>query len=240
MTTLRDIMSIALYPALAILAGGALSLWRAPGPRLSSGIQHFTAGVLFAALATELLPDVVHRRQPWITLAGFSLGVAAMLVLKRLTEKFAQKDGAGNEQPASLIATLGLDLALDGALIGLGFAAGQRQGLLLTIALTLEVVFVGLSGGAALRGAGSGRGKVVLVITGFALLLLAGAAAGALLLHNAPAALLDAVLAFGVAALLYLVTEELLTEAHEVPETPVQTAMFFVGFIVLLLIEMML
>ena len=46
-------------------------------------------------------------------------------------------------------------------------------------------------------------------------------------------------MSFGVAALLYLVTEELLTEAHEVDETPLLTAMFFVGFIGLLMIEML-
>ena len=46
-------------------------------------------------------------------------------------------------------------------------------------------------------------------------------------------------LGFGCAALLYLVTEELLVEAHEVPETPLATASFFVGFLVLLVIEML-
>ena len=46
-------------------------------------------------------------------------------------------------------------------------------------------------------------------------------------------------MSFGVAALLYLVTEELLTEAHEIIETPV-TLMIVVGFIVLLRIEMLL
>jgi ZIP family zinc transporter len=54
-------------------------------------------------------------------------------------------------------------------------------------------------------------------------------------------AYVDAMLAFGVAALLYLVTEELLVEAHEEKvETPVQTGMFFLGFIVLFMIDMML
>lgn len=48
---------------------------------------------------------------------------------------------------------------------------------------------------------------------------------------------LELVLSFGAAALLYLVTEELLVEAHEVPETPLTTAMFFLGFLVLLVIE---
>lgn len=240
MQTLFDILQFALYPAMAVIAGGAISLWRPPGPRLSSAIQHFTAGVLFCALATELLPDLLHRRLPWITLGGFALGVAVMLAMKHFTEKLGQKGVTKASQPTSLIATLAVDITLDGVLIGLGFAAGQKQGVLLTIALTLEVIFLGLSGGTALRNAGVSRGMVIAIAFGFGALLLTGAAAGTVLLAGAPSALLDAVLAFGLAALLYLVTEELLVEAHEVPETATQTAMFFVGFIVLLIIEMML
>lgn len=48
----------------------------------------------------------------------------------------------------------------------------------------------------------------------------------------------DVRLGFAVAALLYLVTEELLVEAHEVPETPLSTAAFFIGFLMLMLIDM--
>ena len=44
-------------------------------------------------------------------------------------------------------------------------------------------------------------------------------------------------LSFGLMALLYLVTEELLVEAHEKPDSPLISAMFFVGFLALLLIE---
>ena len=44
-------------------------------------------------------------------------------------------------------------------------------------------------------------------------------------------------LTFGLIALLYLVTEELLVEAHEHPDSPLITAMFFVGFLGLLMIE---
>ena len=43
--------------------------------------------------------------------------------------------------------------------------------------------------------------------------------------------------AFGLVALLYLVTEELLVEAHEVPDRPWVTALFFVGFLLLFLLE---
>ena len=41
----------------------------------------------------------------------------------------------------------------------------------------------------------------------------------------------------GLMALLYLVTEELLVEAHEKPDTPLISSMFFIGFPGLLLIE---
>ena len=44
-------------------------------------------------------------------------------------------------------------------------------------------------------------------------------------------------LAFGLIALLYLVTEELLVEAHETEDRPWVTAMFFIGFLLLLLLD---
>ena len=45
-------------------------------------------------------------------------------------------------------------------------------------------------------------------------------------------------LAFALAALLYLVTEELLAEAHETPDVPLVTALFFAGFLRFLLLGM--
>ncbi|MDZ4141555.1 MAG: ZIP family metal transporter [Methylotenera sp.] len=238
MQTAQSVIVFALYPAAAVMAGGGIALWRTMPPRLISAVQHFAAGVLFCALSTELLPDLVHRKMPWVTLLGFTLGVIVMLLVKHFAENLGQKGLIKSQQPTSLIVILGLDIALDGLLIGLGFAAGQKQGLLLTIALTLEVLFLGLSGGAALQSSGASRKRVLFITLGFALTLITGAWAGQTLLAGASDLLLDAVLAFGLAALLYLVTEELLVEAHEVPETSAQTAMFFVGFILLLTIEM--
>ncbi|REM92600.1 ZIP family metal transporter, partial [Mycobacterium tuberculosis] len=44
---------------------------------------------------------------------------------------------------------------------------------------------------------------------------------------------LTLVLAFAAAALLWLVVEELLVEAHETPERPWMAVMFFAGFLIL-------
>ena len=238
MQTAQAILVFALYPAMAVLAGSAVALWRPMKSALISGLQHFAAGVLFCVVATELLPELMHRKMPWVTLLGFSLGFIVMLAIKHFAEQAGQKDGIQGSQSTSLIVISGVDIALDGLLIGVGFVAGQKQGLLLTIALSLELLFLGLSVAVALHASGMMYTRVLLTMLGFALLLLAGTWAGATLFIGASNTLVDAVLAFALAALLYLVTEELLVEAHEVPEKNTQTAMFFVGFILLLMIEM--
>lgn len=234
-----NVLMYASIPAMAVMVGGVVAAFRPPSPALRSGVQHVAAGVLFAALATELLPDVVHRRLPWVTFVGFALGVAAMLLLKELARRMEASAGDTGQVrvPTSLLLVSGVDIALDGLLIGISFAAGARQGLLITVALTLEVLFLGVATAAAMSGPGVRR-RVVVTTLAFAALLLAGAAVGAYFLAWVDGVILDAVMSFGVAALLYLVTEELLVEAHEVDETPILTSMFFVGFLALLLIEM--
>jgi ZIP family zinc transporter len=85
---------------------------------------------------------------------------------------------------------------------------------------------------------GTRRWQVVAATAGLALLFGIGAVIGLTVLQGQPDYILDAVLAFGISALLYLVTEELLVEAHETPETTVATTMFFVGFLSFLLLGM--
>jgi zinc transporter, ZIP family len=66
---------------------------------------------------------------------------------------------------------------------------------------------------------------------GLGLIILLGAIAGYAAI-GASAPVLAAILGFGVAALLYLVTEELLVEAHDTEDTPLVTATFFLGFLI--------
>lgn len=79
-------------------------------------------------------------------------------------------------------------------------------------------------------------GRRLLVLVGLALLLPTG-----VLLANPVAALPEharlGMLTFGLMALLFLVTEELLVEAHEVEERSWVTALFFAGFLGLLLLD---
>ena len=51
--------------------------------------------------------------------------------------------------------------------------------------------------------------------------------------------IIGAALSFNAAALLYLVTEELLMEAHTVQEKPISTLVLFAGFLTFWSIELM-
>ena len=53
-----------------------------------------------------------------------------------------------------------------------------------------------------------------------------------------PSHLNTVVLAFGSAALLFVVTEQLLVKAHKQPEAPLLAASFFVGFLLVLILDM--
>ncbi len=108
---------------------------------------------------------------------------------------------------------------------------------ILTIALTFEILFLALSltGELVERGLSTARATLIPIAASTATIV--GALVGAAILGHATNAIQAAVLAFGSAALLYLVTEELLTEAHDTPDTTLHVAMFFVGFIALFTLE---
>lgn len=217
-----------LLPAAMALIGSAVALRARPGPVLTSAIQHFAAGVVFAAAASEILPDVMHRGQPVATILGGSAGVALMLLVKQI-EAFL-KGSFG------LLVAIAVDLLIDGVVLGIGFVAGLKVGLLLTIALTLEVLFLGLTMSGDLKKSGRSSAMTLVITAALVLFLPLGALLGAPI-GQLSASLQAGFLSFGLIALLYLVTEELLIEAHEVPDRPWVTATFFVGFLLLLVIE---
>ncbi|WP_229414637.1 ZIP family metal transporter [Zemynaea arenosa] len=227
-------LGYASIPALAVLVGTAVAMWRVPGDAVRSGIQHLAAGVVFCVLATELLPDLVHRHMPWVTLLGFSLGVVVLLTLK-----FLQPEDALQASNGAMLAAVGVDVFLDGLLIGLSFAAGQVQSMLLTVGLTLELGFLGVAIATTLAANRTAGGRIITTAVLLGVVLVVGAGLGAWALTVLRPSVIDGLLAVGVAALLYLVTEELLVEAHEVKDTPLQTGMFFFGFIALWTFEML-
>lgn len=229
-------LALTVIPVVAALISGVIAAVRAPGPRLTSALQHFAAGVVFSAAAIELLPAVLER-SPVVAILGFAAGIAVMFTFRAIGDRIAARREARGATglPVGLTIATGVDFLIDGIILGAGFAANSAVGVLLTIALAVEYLFVGLSLSAALAGSVSRR-VVVLMPAVLALLTVAGTALGVLALGASSPALLAGVLAFGAVAFMYLATEELLVEAHHKGETSIGSIGFFVGFLVYLVL----
>jgi ZIP family zinc transporter len=228
-----------MVPALVCIGGGLLSSAWNPEHQTRSLIQHFAAGVVLAALAVEVLPEIGRERAPASILIGaFAIGSLFMYVIKLWTmrmEHRAELAGAQANLDTGLLLATFIDVAMDGFIIGAGFAASGETGMILALGLSVELLFLGL---ALASGALSGW-RIVAISGALGMTVPLFSAFGNLMLAGAPHAVIGGVLAFGTAALLCLVTEELLIEAHEVQEKPVSTLVLFGGFLVFWSIQLL-
>ncbi len=228
-------------PAVVALGGGIMaSVWR-PSHQTRSLIQHFAAGVVLAALAVELLPEIGREHAPgWVLIGAFTLGSLFMYGLKLWTMRMEHQAAAAGVDAAKsvsmglLLATF-IDVATDGFIIGAGFAAGGETGTILALGLSVELLFLGM----ALSSAALAGWRIVAVSGALGATVLTFAVVGNFALADASHAVIGAALAFSAAALLYLVTEELLMEAHEVEEKPISTLVLFAGFLVFWSIQLL-
>jgi len=219
-------------PAAVALVGGLLASAWSPTHQVRSLIQHFAAGVVLAALAVELLPEIQREHAPGLVLAGcFALGSLFMYALKLWTlrlEHQASTAGEANGLSTGLLLATFIDVAMDGFIIGAGFAAGGETGTILALGLSVELLFLGL----ALASEATAGWRIVAISGALGGTVLVFSLIGNTLLSGASHTVIGGALAFSAAALLYLVTEELLMEAHTVEEKPVSTLVLFSGFLV--------
>ena len=230
------VMNAVLYtfiPVGAAIGSAVIAAHNRPSERLQSCVQHFAAGIIFAAVATQLLPPV-RREPPIVAIVGFLTGITTMMVLRQFSQQIELDHGAGAS--AGLIAASMADIFIDGVVLGATFTVGAKQGILLTIALTLGLFFLGLSVAATLSQARASRRRIVVTTTIIALAMPIGTGLGAAALQGVSRPVLDTILAFGSVVLMYLVTEELLVRAHKVQRTAWAMPLFFVAFLIFLVL----
>lgn len=228
------ILPFVLMAAGAGIVGGILAFFWAPGIRSRSAVQHFAAGVVIGAVASDLVPEVEKIGGPTGILVGFAAGGLVMIGLKWLVLKFEKREKAKHQLPIGLAVAAAIDTLIDGAMISAGFSTGQQLGGLLAVALAVELFFLNLSVGTEFHKQKSKHWQGLAVTTVIAVLLLLGSVAGFLVLRGLSEGTVAVFLAFGAAALIYLVAEELLVESIEAEESLFSTAMLFAGFLVVL------
>ncbi len=191
---------LVVFPYLGRSSERCSSRARQPGARLTSGVQHFAAGAMLAGSASTRPPVL---RLPVSLSARRSCSACA----------------SWRRTPAPQ-RTLG---RRRGILVGLSVATlGRAQGVALTIALTLVIVPLALalsvSGELSNRGAGVIKAALIPPRCLSAWSSAPSERSSCLALH--PRRCSAGLLAFGLAALLFLVAEELLVEAHETVDPP--------------------
>ena len=233
---LENVLTYAIWPVLAASVGAVVSAWSQPGAALRSSLQHFAAGVVFSVVGVELLPDILRQHKPVPVIIGFTLGIVALLALRSFGPSEESVKRNPGKLPLAFLFAMGIDILIDGFLIGIGFAAGAKEGKLLAFALSVELLSLGIATVMTLTEAAIPRRKAVVVTSIGASFILIGAGLGGTVLHGLSDTGMELVLSFGLAALLFLVVEELLVAAHEVPETPLIASTFFAGFLLFLVL----
>lgn len=232
-----SVPEVLLAVAIPIAVAAIAASWAAVRPasaKLRSATQHFAGGLIFAAVAVELLPDL-QDGEPVAVVLGSVAGLALMLGVRYGSERLAPGE-EGEGSPATLATTVGVDLFIDGILLGLAFSIGSEQGVLLTVGLTIEVASLALAIATDMRGRGVTLARCVLLPPLLTLALAVGGVLGVAALGGLSGAAFAAVVGLGATALLYLVVEELMAEAHRTQDTPLIAASFFAGFLLLLLL----
>lgn len=233
MAPVAQALLYAVGPTVAVPAAAAAVSLRPPPATLRSLLQHFTAGALLAVIAVELLGGL-DRRSRLAVVVGIAAGTALMTGVQAASRAMERR--GGRLASVGFLLTVALDFLIDGLLLGVSAAHRSGVGLLLAIALTLEDLVTGLSVAAGVQ-EDVGRRRQLVVVAGLALALPAGAAGGALLGDLVSGAVRTGLLAFASVALLFLVIEELLREAHEVSESIWGTPATFLGLLAFLLLE---
>ena len=224
--------------------------------KLQKGLLGFASGVMIAASVWSLLIPAIEMAEEggqiaWIpAAAGFLLGIGFLLLLDTVTphQHFQESEPEGIQ--ASLRKTTMLMLAVtlhnipEGMAVGLSFAlaaqSGQSAGYAAAMALALGMGIQNFPEGAAislpLRQEGISRTKsfvygmlsgIVEPIFGILVVLIAG--------QIGP--LMPWLLSFAAGAMMYVVVEELIPEAHLGEHSNIGTLGVMGGFLLMMVLD---
>ena len=95
--------------------------------------------------------------------------------------RFEGGEGAAERRlPVGFLAVVGVDLFIDGLLVGIGAAVSTETATIIAVALTVEVLSLGLSVALQLRWSGNSGFVAAVITAGLSLLVALGAILGAL------------------------------------------------------------
>jgi ZIP family zinc transporter len=170
---------------------------------LSKGLRHRSHS--YGAMA----------RASFVGGSGCPVGIGELQPLNNLEEKSLVNNSRKPKFPSVLLSAIAIDGFVDGLLIGIATAASSSAAAMMAASLSVEMGFLGITLSVALKGQKQLTSILASLVGPFTIVM--GAFSGGLLAsalsHNP--IYLTALLSFGTSALLYMVAEELLLEAHD-------------------------
>ena len=219
-----------------MVLGGALSTRVQLSRKVKGGVTHLVGGLIFGTAAADLMPAASQSGDVLALAIGFCSGFIVMLTINSLWgDQPAQP--TGRIRLAALWLPFLVDSVVDGLVVGISSSAGKHSWIIPSaIALEMGLSALGLS--ILLKPYGR---RWISSLTGLTMALSYGVGIGiSALLHLwLKGAALTGLLAFGTAALIYLVIEEVMKEAHSLgadDSGPVNVC-FFVGVLAVWLLE---
>lgn len=229
------------------LGGILILLVRTPREGTMNALLGLTAGVMLAATGFSLLVPALDRGPLGQVTAGFLLGGLMMLVLDeivphvhaRFREAHHQtlEEAAAERRGMLLLSALTIHNVPEGMAVGLAFAAGGTDlGIPLALAIGLQNIPEGFAAATPLRDAGS-TSRFAAVIGGLTGAVEPIAAFASYFAFEYVDGLLAGGLAFAAGAMLYVIVDELIPEAHGRGNEREVTVALMIGFTVMMVLD---
>ena len=203
---------------------------------IRSTLHYFSAGVVFAAISIELIPEIYKNSYKFNVILGYLLGSSLMLLIQALIVRYKKLSTNPTSELLTLLITVGIDIFIDGLLLGVSFVINVEKGIVMITALSIELLFLILSVNSSLDKINKKMRFIILLNFTYILLVVLGISLG-LIFINCSRDIIITMCAFATAAFLYLVVEELLREAHKEDGNQFSALMFFIGFLIILIIK---
>ncbi len=208
--------------------GGLISITIHQSKNILGWLLGFSGGLMFAVVAFDLLTAAFDIGGLLWGLGGMLLGFVLILALDSFLRKLTFLQN--KHLATSLLLALGVamhDFA-EGMAVGAGFSAAASLGFGVAFVMTVHNIPEGVAIGVPMRLANVRRGKVLLatILTG---LPMAGGTLIGALVGRLSGGLLSGSLGFAGGAMLCIVVEKMLPDAHELSHEYLATVAFAVG-----------
>ena len=218
--------------------GGLLGSRIRPGKRCRAVVAHLVGGLVLGIAAADLMPAASNSGHPVALAIGFCLGFSLLLVINAVLEEPHERHEHGRARPMlMLMLPFLVDSLIDGLVVGISSEASEQQWVI-PVAVALEMGLATLGVG-TLLGRGAGRWHSAVSGALMAVTYLIGLSISLLITNGLQGPALTGTLAFGTAALIYLVVEEVMKEAHARGEddSGLVNVAFFIGLLCIWLLD---